>query len=62
MFDQLQQQTLAIRIAAAMAEQTAWMTTEREDRRRQLRRQPDQGWQEVATVVTEARQERAAAD
>ncbi|WP_191058478.1 hypothetical protein [Geminicoccus harenae] len=60
MFDQPQQpQTLAIRVAAAMAEQTAWMTTEREARRRQLRSQPDRGWQKVAAVVAKQREQMA---
>ncbi len=47
-----QQPAIADRVAIAMAEITAWMTTERDERRRQLCSRPDQGWQEVAETVT----------
>ncbi|WP_159717897.1 hypothetical protein [Geminicoccus flavidas] len=59
MFDQPQQpQTLAVRIAAAMAEQTAWMAAEREKQRHQLRHQLDRSWREVAATIAEKRQSR----
>ncbi|WP_159717658.1 hypothetical protein [Geminicoccus flavidas] len=66
MFDQpQQQQTLATRIAAAIAEQTAWMTAEREARRQQWEREERlgqlqdsrvTGWEELAdTIAVERR-------
>ena len=58
MVDQLKP-PLADRVAAAMAEQTAWSAADREERRRQPRQQDHRDWQEVAARIAQQRRDRA---
>ncbi|WP_191059755.1 hypothetical protein [Geminicoccus harenae] len=45
-------------VATAMAEQKMWANYEREERRQQLRSQPDHGgWRKVAVAIAEKRQQ-----
>jgi hypothetical protein len=58
MVEQFQQWPIADRVATAMAEQKMWANYEREERRQQLRRQPDHGgWRQVAAVIAQKRQQ-----